>query len=110
MLRGFDRWPDVLEHVRSGGAIYYVPNEDFGPARMIARIRSPEQEVPRIWLRQPEYMAHTFPTMIADITFMDKLYRWEPVRATLRPRPEVTTDVTSPPETRRDTPTRRPIR
>lgn len=78
MLVGFESWPDVFQHVRSGGIIYYVPNDSLGPHRMIARVRPSTQGDTYIWLRQPEYMAHLFPSMIADSSFTDKLYRWQP--------------------------------
>lgn len=81
MLKDFKSWPDVLAHVRSGGNIYYIPNESLGPCRMIARVRTTENSDARIWLRSPEYLAYVFPSMIADETFLDKLYRWDPRKA-----------------------------
>lgn len=80
MLKPFDSWPGVLEHVRSGEALYYVPEEGIGPCRMIARLRLSSGDNVRLWMRHPEYLANTYPSMIADKTFLDKLYRWEPRR------------------------------
>ncbi len=81
MLKQFETWPDVIQHVRSGEALYYVPNESIGPCRMVARLRLSSEDNVRLWMRCPEYMANTFPSMIADKTFLDKLYRWEPRKA-----------------------------
>lgn len=81
MLTHFETWPDVLQHVRSGEALYYVPEDSIGPCRMIARLRLATEDNVRIWLRQPEYMANAYPSMIADQSFLDKLYRWQPRKA-----------------------------
>lgn len=84
MLSRFASWPDVLEHVRSGGAVYYVPNDSLGPCRMVARIPVNENGNGRVWLRSPQYLANTFPTMIADSSFLDKVYRWDAAKAVPR--------------------------
>lgn len=73
MLRGFATWPDVVQYVRSGGSLYYVPSDSVGPCRTIAHVRSEAL----IWLRCPDYLLGFYPSIVADTTFLDKLYRWE---------------------------------
>lgn len=36
MLVRFDNWPDMLQHVRSGGMVYYLPDNKSGPERVSA--------------------------------------------------------------------------
>lgn len=79
MLKNFETWPDVLAHVRSGGSIYYVPSDSMGPCPTVARVRlTGEGNTVRLWLRCPDgFLGNSYPSTIADETFMDKIYRWE---------------------------------
>lgn len=100
MLRRFESWPDVLEYVRSGGAIYYVPNDTLGPCRTIVRIRPREDGQPSLWVRPPEYVVGTFESVVADETYLDKLYRWEARKAEPRSYPSATTQAKRTPNHR----------
>lgn len=51
---------------------------------MVARIPVNENGNGRVWLRSPQYLANTFPTMIADSSFLDKVYRWDAAKAVPR--------------------------
>lgn len=86
MLGAFTAWADVIEHVRGGGSLYYVPYPDAGPCPTIARIRQTTQDGPlRLWLRCPDnFRLKPYPSTIADESFMDKLYRWEAAKASRR--------------------------
>ncbi len=86
MLRGFDSWSDVIQYVKSGAALYYVPDDSIGPCPTIARVRPTVEGDPvRLWLRCPDkFMASPYPSTIADEMFIDKLYRWEPRKAATR--------------------------
>jgi len=79
MLKSFDKWPDVLEHVRAGGVLYYVYDNNQGPYRTIASIVPEASAEPtRLRLRSPaQQETCSYPTTIADKSFLDKLYRWE---------------------------------
>lgn len=80
MLRGFDSWPDVLQHVRSGGILYYDPhNSGPLPAIPVVRQGARDDQV-RLWIRPPYFSSGGFTPTIADDTFLDKLYRWEALK------------------------------
>jgi hypothetical protein len=78
MLRGFESWPDVLQYVRAGGQLYYVPEEMNGPCRTVARVRQAANgDDVCLLLRCPHDASVSYPPTVADQTFLDKLYRWE---------------------------------
>lgn len=83
MLEAFEKWSDVIDHVKAGGSLYYVPAGSVGPCPTIARVRQTAQDGPvRLWLRCPDnYRVYPYPSTIADETFMDKLYRWRAKKA-----------------------------
>lgn len=85
MLKRFETWPDVLEHVRSGRPVWYVPSDSVGPCPTVARVRhTGEGDTVRLWLRCPEGFVNSYPSTIADETFLDKIYRWEPTKGARR--------------------------
>lgn len=82
MLKRFDTWPDVLQHVRSGGMLYYVIDETVGPCQATARVRTTGgQDTVRLWVWCPDsQLAPSYRSTIADSSFLGKLYRWETAR------------------------------
>jgi hypothetical protein len=78
MLSRFATWPDVVQYVRSNRILYYVPNDSLGPSLVFARPRLNGGDGVSIWLRSPDMvLTPESPSVVADATYLDKLYRWE---------------------------------